>query len=114
MKLRNQFRTLFLSGLFVFLFSSLSYGQSDRIVAQVKEKITKTERVLTFQNVYGKDAKDIAFFEDKVNKAKMRGVISVDINPTTGLFTARLSKAIKKEELDHFFQAVGFKGYTIK
>lgn len=114
MEFSKYLKTLLFSGLFMCLFSISSYAQSAKIVAQVKEEITKTERVLTFQNIYGKNADDIAFFEDKVNRAKMRGLVGVKINPSTGLFTARFEKDIKKEDLDHFFQALGFLSYKIR
>lgn len=92
---------------------AFAFGQSDAKTAQVKEEVTAKERVLTFSNVYGDTKEDVLFFENKVNKAKMEGVISVTIDPKTQKFKARLEKNITKRALDHFFQAVGYTDYII-
>jgi len=108
----NSSKKVFPILIFLCFFVMTSFAQTDRS-AEVKEEITATERILTFTNVYGDNADDVAFFEDKVNRAKMEGVIRVTIDPDTQEFKAWLKKGISKRALNHFFTAVGYRTYNI-
>jgi hypothetical protein len=113
MYFNKKLKTFFLSGLFICLFSMLSYGQNVLSI-QVKENVTATERVMTFQNKIGKTAARIKGAEARMNNAKLKGVIKITIDPKTNQVVARLKKDIKKEDLDHFFGAMGYTQYTIR
>jgi hypothetical protein len=111
MKFNKHLKPLLLSVLFLCLFSISSYSQQS---VEVKEKIIKTERVMTFQNKIGKTADRIKGAETRMNNAKFKGVIKITIDPKTNQVVARLKKDIKKEDLDQFFGAMGYTEYIIQ